>query len=71
MDLSTFGKDGEGLVFNVSQKQAVADLHSNPAEYMEIDDTFSPMVHRVNQAVRQKAIYGGDVGEPAPILTKW
>ncbi|CZR54384.1 related to ATP-dependent DNA helicase II, 80 kDa subunit (KU autoantigen protein P86) [Phialocephala subalpina] len=55
MDLSTFGMDDEG----------------NPAEYMEVDDTFSPIVHRINQAIRQKAIYDGDISEPAEILTKW
>ncbi|KUJ20967.1 SPOC domain-like protein [Mollisia scopiformis] len=55
MDLSTFDKDDEG----------------NPTEYMKIEDTYSPIVHRILQAIRQRAIYGGPVEPPAEILTKW
>ncbi|KAG4413194.1 hypothetical protein IFR04_013659 [Cadophora malorum] len=56
IDLSTFGKDDDG----------------NPTEFMTIEETFSPTVHRVNQAIRQRAIHpDGEVGEPAPVLTKW
>ncbi|KAL2074790.1 hypothetical protein VTL71DRAFT_8569 [Oculimacula yallundae] len=56
MDISTFGEDDDG----------------NPAEYMRIDETFSPQVHRINQAVRHRAIHpDGEVAEPAAVLTKW
>jgi ATP-dependent DNA helicase 2 subunit 2 len=41
MDLSTAGKTEEG----------------EPDEYMQIDETFSPIIHRINQAVRQRAMY--------------
>ncbi|CZT02065.1 related to ATP-dependent DNA helicase II, 80 kDa subunit (KU autoantigen protein P86) [Rhynchosporium agropyri] len=41
MDLSSFGEDESG----------------NPAEFMTMDETFSPQVHRVNQAIRQRAIH--------------
>jgi len=40
---------------------------------MPFEDTYSPNIHRINQAIRHRAIYpGGDLPkEPAPILTKW
>ncbi|KAL8673333.1 MAG: hypothetical protein Q9168_002257 [Polycauliona sp. 1 TL-2023] len=41
MDLSTFGRDDEG----------------NPAEYMPMTDTFSPVLHRIDQAVRWRAVH--------------
>ncbi|KAG9929519.1 SPOC domain-like protein, partial [Aureobasidium melanogenum] len=40
MDLSTFGADEEG----------------NPAEYAPIEDTFSPALHRISQAIRSRAV---------------
>lgn len=50
MDLSTAGKDDEG----------------EPAEYMIIEETFTPIIHRVNQAIRQRAMYPDDpIGPPA------
>lgn len=56
MDLSTFGKDDEG----------------NEAEYMPINDTYSPVLHRIDQAVRWRAVHPN---EPIPpvyeILTKY
>ncbi|KAG4440232.1 hypothetical protein IFR05_004311 [Cadophora sp. M221] len=56
MDLSTFGQDDDG----------------NPIEFMKIEETFSPNVHRVNQAIKKRAIHpDGEVGEPAAVLTKW
>lgn len=52
MDLSLAGQDDDGA----------------PAEYMPIDETYSPMVHRVNQAVRHRAVHPGDpVGPPADV----
>jgi len=41
MDLSTFGKDDDG----------------EPSEYMPIDETYSPMLHRINQVIKHRAIY--------------
>lgn len=56
MDISTFGKDDDG----------------NPTEYMSIEETFSPLVHRVQQEIRHRAIHpDGKVGEVAEVLTKW
>lgn len=50
MDLSTFGKDDEG----------------NPAEYMPIDETYSPLLHRVNQILRWRAVNPTADGLPPP-----
>ncbi|KAF5229383.1 hypothetical protein FAUST_10453 [Fusarium austroamericanum] len=41
MDLSTYGMDDDG----------------NPSEYVPIDETFNPTVHRVNHAVKARAVY--------------
>ncbi|KAH6897257.1 SPOC like C-terminal domain-containing protein [Thelonectria olida] len=41
MDLSTYGIDEEG----------------NPAEYAPIDDTYNPLIHRINHAVKTRAIH--------------
>ena len=41
MDLSSFGRDDS----------------DQPAEYMPIEDTFSPVLHRVNQVIRHRAIH--------------
>jgi ATP-dependent DNA helicase 2 subunit 2 len=56
MDLSAFGKDDDG----------------KPAEYASIDDTFSPVLHYVNQAIRHHAIHPKDpLPQPYDILTKY
>ncbi|KAL8847322.1 MAG: hypothetical protein Q9221_007638 [Calogaya cf. arnoldii] len=47
MDLSTFGRDDEG----------------NPSEYMPMTDIFSPVLHRIDQAVRWRAVHPT---EPVP-----
>jgi ATP-dependent DNA helicase 2 subunit 2 len=49
MDLSTAGTDEEG----------------QPAEYMNIEETFTPIIHRINQAIRQRAIFPNDPIAPA------
>ena len=56
MDLSGFGKDDEG----------------ENTEYAPIDDTFSPMLHRITQVTKYRAIYP-DLEPPPPyeILTKY
>ncbi|KAH7272818.1 SPOC like C-terminal domain-containing protein [Fusarium solani] len=41
MDLSMYGIDDEG----------------EPAEYAPIDDTFNPTIHRINHAVKSRAVY--------------
>ncbi|KAK3660010.1 ATP-dependent DNA helicase yku80 [Elasticomyces elasticus] len=56
MDLSTFGKDDEG----------------QPTEYMPMDETYMPMLHRIHQVVKHRAVFPD--GEPPPpyeILTRY
>ena len=56
MDLSDLGKDDEG----------------NPAEYMSITDTYSPILHRIDQAVRWRAVHPTEpVPPPYDILTRY
>ncbi|KAM0803465.1 SPOC like C-terminal domain-containing protein [Usnea florida] len=56
MDLSDFGKDDEG----------------NPAEYMSMTDTYSPALHRIDQAVRWRAVHPSEpVPPPYEILTRY
>lgn len=42
-------------------------------EYAAVEDFYSPTLHRVNQVVRHRAIYGKDAGIPPimPILLKY
>jgi ATP-dependent DNA helicase 2 subunit 2 len=58
MDLSTFGIDDDG----------------NPAEYASIEDTYSPLLHRVNQIIRWRATHSDPtlpLPDPPKILTKY
>ena len=56
MDLSEFGKDEDG----------------NEVEYAPMDDTYSPILHRINQVIKHRAIYS-DTDPPPPydILTRY
>ncbi|KLU87525.1 hypothetical protein MAPG_06524 [Magnaporthiopsis poae ATCC 64411] len=43
-----------------------------PSEYAPIDETFSPMIHRVNQAIRQRVVHPDKPLEPATgVLTPY
>ncbi|KAK4635019.1 ATP-dependent DNA helicase II subunit 2 [Fulvia fulva] len=56
MDLSTFGKDDEG----------------EDAEYAQFDETFSPMLHRLNQVIKHRAVYPeAQIPGPYDILIKY
>ncbi|KAM0273442.1 hypothetical protein ACHAPA_001595 [Fusarium lateritium] len=56
MDLSTYGMDDNG----------------DPAEYVPIDETFNPTVHRVNHAVKSRAVYPEKpVSEIPPTLLRF
>ncbi|KAK3172414.1 hypothetical protein OEA41_005735 [Lepraria neglecta] len=56
MDLSTFGKGDEG----------------EEAEYMPMADTYSPILHRIDQAVRWRAVHANEPVPPAyEILTRY
>ncbi|MCJ1314220.1 ATP-dependent DNA helicase II subunit 2 [Agyrium rufum] len=56
MDLSKFGRNDEG----------------NPTEYMPIKETYSPVLHRIDQAIRWRAVHPtGEVPPPYEILTRY
>lgn len=58
MDLSTFATDDDG----------------NPAEYAPIEDTYSPLLHRVNQIIRWRATHSDPtlpLPGPPQILTRF
>lgn len=56
MDLSTFKKDDDG----------------NPSEYITVEDTFSPVLHRISQVVRWRAIHPNDpIPPPYDALIKY
>lgn len=41
-------------------------------EYMTIDETYSPLLHRINQAVSRRAVHPDEpVQPPAEVLLKW
>ncbi|XRM38234.1 ATP-dependent DNA helicase yku80 [Aspergillus tubingensis] len=48
------------------------DENGDPTEYLPIDDSFSPVLHRIDSAVRHRAIHPNDpIPPPAPVLTKF
>ncbi|KAF2476883.1 SPOC domain-like protein [Lindgomyces ingoldianus] len=57
MDLSSFDRDDEG----------------EPTEYMKFEDTYSPLLHRINHIIRWRATHPTSPSLPAPpqILTKY
>lgn len=56
MDLSKFATDDDG----------------EPAEYAPPDETYSPMVHRIHQVIKHRAIFPDSVPpEPYDILTRY
>jgi ATP-dependent DNA helicase 2 subunit 2 len=47
-------------------------VQSNPTEYMTIEETYSPVLHRINQAIRRRATHPNeDIAAPADILVKY
>jgi len=45
---------------------------SNPTEYMQIEDTYSPILHRINQAIKRRAVRPDEpIQPPAEILIKY
>jgi ATP-dependent DNA helicase 2 subunit 2 len=58
LDLSTFAQDDD----------------NNPTEYAKPEDTFSPLVHRINHIIRWRATHPDttlEIPPPPPILTKF
>jgi ATP-dependent DNA helicase 2 subunit 2 len=52
MDLSKYGIDDEG----------------EPAEYVKIEDTYNPTIHRINHAVKTRAVYPEKPIPPTPAV---
>jgi ATP-dependent DNA helicase 2 subunit 2 len=72
MDLSTFGRDEEGFVVILLAYILANYDPREPTEYMPIEDTFAPLVHRIKQAIQQRAINPTEpIGPPAEVLMKW
>ena len=79
MDLSTFGKDDEGYLcsshlffLQTSSISKPLMLFSNPTEYMPLNETFSPVLHRIDQAVRWRAVHPDKpIPPPYEILTRY
>lgn len=72
MDLSTFGRDEEGFVVYLVASSLANFSSREPTEYMPIEDTFAPSVHRIKQAIQQRAINPTKpIGPPAEVLMKW
>ncbi|KFA62665.1 hypothetical protein S40285_07845 [Stachybotrys chlorohalonatus IBT 40285] len=56
MDLSSYGIDDEG----------------NPAEYVPIEDTFNPTIHRINNAIKTRAVHPENpIPDTPPILLRF
>lgn len=56
MDLSQFDRDDEGA----------------PTEYAKMEDTYSPVLHRINQVIKWRAVHPHDeLPPPAEILVKY
>ena len=71
MDLSLFGTNEEGYDIYVINS-AELKLGSEPAEYMAMGDTYSPTLHRLNQAIRFRAVHPLDpIPPPYDIITKY
>ncbi|PYH38634.1 ATP-dependent DNA helicase 2 subunit KU80 [Aspergillus neoniger CBS 115656] len=55
-----------------SMELADTDENGDPTESLPIDDSFSPVLHRIDSAVRHRAIHPNDpIPPPAPVLTKF
>lgn len=52
--------------------QGLADITSQPSEYLTIDEAFSPLLHRLGEAIRRRAINPDEpVAPPSEMLLKW
>lgn len=56
---------------NLSSISELTSLRT-PAEYMRMEDTFSPVLHRIDQAIRWRAVHPTEpIPPPYEILTKF
>lgn len=72
MDLSSYGRDDEGLGMP-SRSGFIYELTSfrNPTEYLPMDETYSPVLHRVHQAISWRAVHPmEEIPPPSAALTR-
>lgn len=57
----------------MQRKPSTLLMHlSGDTEYMKIEDTYSPVLHRINQAIRRRAVRPDEAVQPPPdILMKF
>lgn len=72
MDLSTFGRDDDGYsLLSITDNRELIGWRK-PSEYMPMTETFSPVLHRIDQAVRWRAVHPTEpVPPPYEILTRY
>jgi hypothetical protein len=59
-------------LFSIMLTSVPFPFFSKPIEYAPIDDSFNPVIHRVNQAIRNRAVYSDREIDPiAPILVRY
>lgn len=74
MDISAFGRDDEGYVTRDNRPVAlgVDNASRNPAEYAPLEDLYSPVIHRISQAIRARAVQeDGPIEAIPPVLLKY
>lgn len=56
----------------VKSNSAILTPHSEPTEYMPMSETYSPVLHRIDQAVRWRAVHPDEpIPPPYEILTRY
>lgn len=75
MDISEFDQDHEGYVIREDEDvsfELLTKTSSNPAEYASLDDLYAPIIHRLNQAVRARAVHeDGPIEDIPSVLLKY
>ena len=60
------------LVDDMNLSHTGRDEEDNPTEFMQLTDTFSPVLHRIDQAVRWRAVHSEEpIPSPYEILTRY
>lgn len=64
-------RKGQYALLNMARRRLTSPT-SGPMEYAPFEDTFSPYIHRLNQAIRHRAVHSGEpLPDTPPILTKF
>ena len=66
------GKTTKGKILSSQRIYEILTMYSNPAEYMPMTETYSPVLHRLEQAVRWRAVHPDEpIPPPYEILTRY